>query len=179
MPKLIKSDRLILRPLSLSDYSFIRSLHSNPDVMKYISAGRMRSEQETRENLEKVLLMGVQNPVLGGWIVVLRETMEEVGNVIIRKPATREEMEGVEIGYSFLPKFWGKGYATEAAKCMIDYAYRELGNIKIVALIDPEHLASRNTLLKLGFKTAGYSEYIDPSTGVGLPTEVLEIAASS
>lgn len=179
MPKLIKSDRLTLRPLMRSDYSFLRSLHSNPEVMRYISSGRIRSEEETYGVIERGLLMEVENPLLGGWIVLFTETMQEIGNVVLRKPATREETEGLEIGYIFIPEYWGRGLATEAARCIMDYAYREIGDVKLVALIDPDNEASRKTLLKLGFRTTGFSEYVDPGTGIGVPTEVLEVKTSS
>lgn len=173
MPKQISTERLILRPITACDFTFMRTLHSNEDVMKYIGNGFPRSEEETLTALNKYLDLEKENPLLGGWIAVLKDTKEEVGNLIIRFPATMEPLEGYEIGYSFSPEHWGKGYATEASKGIVDYINLEFGDVTIIALIDSNNHASRNTLSKLGFMPSGFSSYLDPSTGEMKPTEVL------
>lgn len=173
MPKLIVTTRMTLKPLTWEDFDFLRSLQTDPDVMKFIGSGHLRTEAETKMAMEKYFEMEKENPILGGWVALLNDTSEEIGNLIIRRPATKEEMEGFEIGYSFHSKHWGKGYATEAAKEIIEYAYRELGDVRIIALIDPSNGPSRKTLTKLGFHSSGFSEYVDPSTGNIKATEVL------
>lgn len=173
MPQLITTKRMTLRPLKRGDFEFLRSLHSDPEVMKYIGSGSPRAEDETRLAMDKYFTMEDENPFLGAWIAFLTDSKEEIGNLIIRKPATKEETEGYEIGYSFHPQHWGKGYATEAAKEIIEYAYRVFGPVQMVALIEPSNEASRKTLTKLGFHTSGFSDYVDPSTGLIKKTEVL------
>lgn len=173
MPKQIETTRLILRPLEQNDFAFLRSMHTDPEVMKHIGVGRVRTEEESRASLQKYFELYDENPLLGGWVAELKTTGEKVGNLIIRKPATSTPMEGLEIGYMFTRAHWGYGYATEASKEIIKYAKREFGEVKIVALINPANDASRRTLEKLGFKSVGFDEYVDPTTGTKMPTEIL------
>lgn len=175
MPKPFETDRLVLKPVTQSDYAFIRSLHTNPEVMKYIGSGLPRTEEQSAAGMEKMLKMQIETPLLGAWIAFLKETHEPIGNLIIRKPATAEETEGLEIGYSFAQAHWGKGYATECSRGMIEYAYREFGPVRMVALIEPLNEASRKTLVKVGFTTIGTTTYLDPTSGQLKPTEILEI----
>lgn len=177
MPKSFQTPRLTVRPITLSDYDFMRALHTSPEVMKYIGGGTTRTAEQTKAVMNKYIQLEVENPLLGGWIAFLTETNEPVGNLIIRKPATHEETEGLEIGYSFSEANWGKGFATECAQGMIEYAKREFGPVRIVALIESTNEASRKTLNKVGFKSIGFTQYVDPSTGTLKPTEILEIPA--
>jgi [ribosomal protein S5]-alanine N-acetyltransferase len=55
-----------------------------------------------------------------------------------------------ELGYRFMQKYWGKGYATEAAKAMIDYGFNEMGLTEIYAMTDIDNKASRHVLEKCG-----------------------------
>lgn len=175
MPKHIATPRIILKPVTLNDCDFIFSLHSNPEVMKYIGNGVPRDEQQCRASVDRYLKIQADEPLLGAWIACLKDTDEPIGSLILRKPATAEETEGLEIGYSFVVPHWGKGYATECSKGIIDYAYQEFGSVRIVALIEPTNDASRKTLIKLGFTPAGFTTYLDATNGVIKPTEILEI----
>ncbi len=174
MQKSLETDRLILRPLKLSDYAFVRTLHTDPKVMRYIASGPARSEAQTRESIQKSLAMKEANPCLGTWIAELRETQVTMGTLILRTPATAEKTEGIEIGFIFAAEHWGKGYATEASRRLIQYVHDALGDVRIVALINAANQASRNTLQKLGFKTVGTTEYVNPVGGEVLPSEILE-----
>jgi len=58
----------------------------------------------------------------------------------------------VELGYTFSTEHWGYGYATESAKAMRDFAFRELKLSSIVSAIAPGNLASKNVARKLGFE---------------------------
>lgn len=179
MPKLIQTDRLILKPVTQEDYAFIRTLHGSPAVMKYIGSGLPRTEAESRMGMERMLKIQSDTPLLGAWIAFLKDSGEPVGNLIIRRPATAEETEGLEIGYSFTEAHWGKGFATECSRGMIEYAYQEFGPVRIVALIEPKNDASRKTLMKLGFNSVGTTQYLDPTSGLLKPTEILEIKPCS
>ena len=175
MPHLHESSRLILRPMSKSDFSFMRELHSSAEVMNYIGSGLVRSEEQTSAGMERALQIEIEDSRLGSWIVIEKESTKAIGNLIIRHPSTNEPQAGLEIGYSFLPEHWGKGFATEAAAAMVSYAKQYFGNVRMVALIEPSNSASRKILEKIGFKPAGMSEYVDPTTGDIKPTEILEI----
>jgi RimJ/RimL family protein N-acetyltransferase len=61
------------------------------------------------------------------------------------------EIGDTELGYRFLPEFWGKGLATEAGRASIDFARSDLGLTRLVALVHPDNVASAGVLAKLRF----------------------------
>ena len=61
------------------------------------------------------------------------------------------EIGETELGYRFMPEFWGLGLATEAGRASIEFARSDLGLRRLVAMVHPENLASANVLIKLGF----------------------------
>ena len=66
--------------------------------------------------------------------------------------------ETLEMGYHFLPQFWGHGYATEAASACLTYAFEQWGAKRIVAYVHPENHASRRLLERLHFVEDGLDE---------------------
>jgi ribosomal-protein-alanine N-acetyltransferase len=61
------------------------------------------------------------------------------------------EINDTELGYRFLPQFWGKGLATEAGRASIDFARTDLGLARLVGLVHPDNHDSAKVLTKLGF----------------------------
>ena len=61
----------------------------------------------------------------------------------------------VEIGYGLLPKYWGKGYATEAVIAAVEWALRQPGVMRIEAETEPDNTASQRVLEKSGFVPTG------------------------
>jgi RimJ/RimL family protein N-acetyltransferase len=85
----------------------------------------------------------------GLYLVELKGSGESMGMCgLIR----RNTLKDVDIGYAFLPKFWSRGYAFEAAGEMKRYAQEELQLKRLVAVVDPENPASIRLLEKLGMK---------------------------
>jgi ribosomal-protein-alanine N-acetyltransferase len=64
-----------------------------------------------------------------------------------------------EIGYRLLPKYWGRGLATEGARAMVDYSLRNLRVDKVVGVASPENLASRRVLEKAGLEFRKYDRF--------------------
>ena len=63
----------------------------------------------------------------------------------------RDQLDDVDLGYAYLPRFWGKGYAVEAAKATLEFGWRTVGLKRIVAITDPANTPSNRVLEKLGF----------------------------
>lgn len=173
MPYSIQTERLTLRPANQLDLDFISDVHADTNIMRYISGGVPRTREQSETSLKKMLQMEKEDPRLGLWIAELNN--EAIGFLLLRRPATAEKTEGLEIGFLFKSEYWNKGFATEASNAIIQYAQSHFGSVKMVALIDPQNNASRRTLNKLGFETAGSVNYIDPTNGNSLPTEILEL----
>lgn len=81
------------------------------------------------------------------WPIFELESDELVGCCGLRPYAENE----YEIGFHLRPKFWGKGYASEAANAVIDYAFTVLKAKKLFAGHNPKNIVSRKVLSKLGF----------------------------
>ena len=88
----------------------------------------------------------------GLYLVELKAVGEPIGMCGLIK---RETLKDVDLGFSFLPGYWGKGYAFEAASAVLSYANRTLGLSRIVAITSPDNVPSGKLLEKLGFLCEG------------------------
>ena len=147
--KILETDRLILRPMKEADAEFMLELLNDPSFIRNIGDRNVR----TLEGAEAYILDG---PVasyarngFGLYLVELKESGESIGICgLIR----RNTLNDVDIGYAFLSRFWSKGYAFESVMAMKQYAQGEIGLKRMVAVVDPENLASIRLLEKLGMK---------------------------
>ncbi len=147
---LLKTERLILRELNQDDIHMIYELNNNPDVMRYISSNSSKPTiEECKEGIKRCIKYYKDNKGLGLYATVIQETGEVIGWTAIKDLDKTDE---IEIGYRYLPKYWGRGYATEASKAVVDYGFYTLGLKKIVAVAQPENIASRRVLEKVGLK---------------------------
>lgn len=164
-PEIIMTNRLELRPVSLNEFEFIKSLQTNPKIMASIGPGAVRTPTQIQDSLDFYFNLRKENPLLGQWVIREKSLQKDIGAFILRPPATQEKLEGIEIGYTFTPETWGKGYATEAAGGVIDYTLRKLPRVRILALVDNGNEASKKVLSKVGMKPIGQMMYVNPITG--------------
>jgi len=171
--KLLTTERLRMRPLVSDDLSFFARVHADPEVARFLSSGKPRSYAETRTWLDKQIVWESEHGVsqmcvlsrdgerhLGRCGLSIFEVEREdhpargellraywgPGSAPAGVPVTRE----LEIGYLIDSEAWGVGYATEAARCMRDYAFEELGAPRVMALIHPRNPASVRVAEKAG-----------------------------
>jgi RimJ/RimL family protein N-acetyltransferase len=110
--------------------------------------GRPDIESEARKRLERMLLINQENPKIGLYKVSLRSNGNFVGHAKLEGTKKNE----AEIGYLLMPEFWGKGYGSEIAEKLVDQGklINEIHNL--IAIIDPENIASKRILEKQGFQ---------------------------
>ena len=158
--RILETERLHLRLTEMSDIQNMYELDSDPDVMKYINGGIPRTMEEIQANFTKF-----KDRILdhdrdyGCWMADLKENNENIGWFIL-KPIG-DEVPGIEVGYRLKKKYWGKGLATEGSLEMIRHGFDDLGLHEIVAIVEPEHRASRHVLEKCGLvyqKLVDYQE---------------------
>jgi len=105
----------------------------------------------TIEDAERYALNGpiasYEQHGFGLYLVVLQETGEAIGVCGLVK---REAFADADIGYAFLPDYWGKGYAIEATAATKSYAFEQLGQRRLLAIVNPENESSIRLLKKLG-----------------------------
>jgi ribosomal-protein-alanine N-acetyltransferase len=85
------------------------------------------------------------------WSIVEQSSGEFIGlSAILEKDIEGQTV--FDLGYFLLPPFWSQGYATEASRRVVAYAFEELGLPSLVAIIDPRNQASQSVALKLGMQ---------------------------
>ena len=158
----IETPRLILREIISEDLDRIFLLDSNPNVMKYIGVEPVKTIEESVETLKKIQKQYQENGI-ARWAVVEKESNLLIGWSGLK--LLTEPINGFknvyELGYRFLPEFWGKGYATESGKAVLEYGFNQMNLDAIYACVDIENFNSDKILKdKLGFELKG--TFIDP-----------------
>lgn len=148
MKKIIETERLILRPFTIEDAEASYEMNSDPEVMQYLGGVTVQSVDEVREILQKTTLADYEKHGFGRFAVIHKETNEFVGFCGLK---FIDEFGEVDHGYRFRPKFWRQGFGYEASLPCIDFAFNDLGLDRVVAIADPENIASVTLLTKLGF----------------------------
>jgi RimJ/RimL family protein N-acetyltransferase len=147
--KTFQTERLILRPMTEEDADFILELLNDPSFIRYIGDRNVRTLEGAKGYITNGPVASYAQNGFGLYLVELKESGESMGMCgLIR----RNTLKDVDIGYAFLPKFWSRGYAFEAATEMKRYAQEELQLKRLVAVVDPENPASIRLLEKLGMK---------------------------
>jgi RimJ/RimL family protein N-acetyltransferase len=131
-------------------------LWGDKDVTKFICATGMFTKQDIIDRLETE----IQNDKLFHiqyWPIFELSTEELIGCCGIRP--FNSEANSSEIGFHLRKKYWGMGYASEAAKAVIDYSFNSLKADKLYAGHHPQNEASKKLLTKLGFRYIGKNYY--------------------
>jgi len=147
-PILLETKRLILRAFTPADLADLHCQLSDPDVMRYYPA--VLSKEECEKWLQGIL-NDYQSNGFGMLAVHLKVTGEYVGQTGIM----RRLVDGCEhfyLSYLMCRKFWGYGYATEAAQRILDYGFQTLGIDKVEALIMPDNIRSIRLAERLGMQ---------------------------
>jgi RimJ/RimL family protein N-acetyltransferase len=152
MPHTLETGRLILRPFVVADVDEAYAvLESNPEVWRF-DPGYQRSYEERRKLIEKYAAFNEPDGV-GTLAVTLRAAGQLIGYVglqlyvLPREPLATPE---VELYYKLGRAWWGQGYAQEACRAMLDFAFHELRLTRIVTITQPDNDHSLRLLEKLG-----------------------------
>lgn len=151
MSVIFETERLRVRRFTPFDYEHYFSLQGNPEVMQYIRPARTREESDLFLS-EKILSVAADD-YKGYWAVEMKDSGQFVGCfVIIPMP---DDAEKTQMGYSYLPEHWGKGYASEVAKEGVKYFYECTPLDEIYGVTEKENMASQKVLLNAGFRFHG------------------------
>lgn len=153
MPQKIETERLILREIIPSDDERLFILDSDPEVHKYIGTEPLTDIQQAREYIKLIRQQYVDFGI-GRWAVIEKESNLLIGWSGIKYYNTpiNKHIDFYELGYRFIPEFWGKGYATETAKAWLNYGFQKFKTNEIYAMTDIHNMNSKNVLVKAGFK---------------------------
>lgn len=144
---ILETDRLILREFSTDDAAFILEILNEPSFIRNIGDRGVREIEGAISYILNGPVTSYAKNGFGLYLVKLKETGDSIGMCgLIKRPT----LEDVDIGYAFLPRFWSKGYAVEAAGAIKEYAKNVIGLNRLVAIVDPTNEGSIRLLEKIG-----------------------------
>ena len=142
----IRTERLLLRRPTMDDLGAMYEIMSSPPAMRYWSTMPHASLEVTRPWLEQM----IARTAAGGEDFLIEHQGRVIGNVGAgRLP---------EFGFILHPDYWGRGFASEASRAFVDYAFGLSRISELTADVDPRNAASLNVLGKLGFIVTGTAE---------------------
>lgn len=148
MDTVIDTPRLVLRRFHESDVEALYELCSRPEIVRYAQGSPVASIEEARELMEAAPFHDYATYGYGRFACVWKDSGAVIGFSGLKFVP---ELSDTELGYRFLPEFWGMGLATEAGRASIEFATSTLGLTRLVALVHPDNTASARVVEKLGF----------------------------
>ena len=155
----LQTERLLIRHMTPDDAAFMLELLNGDAWLRFIGDRGVRTLIDARRYILDGPVAMVERLGFGFYIVALQENGCPIG---VAGLAKRDFLDDVDIGYAFLPAYWGKGYAFEAASAVLAYAVEELGLRRIVATVRAENASSIGLLNKLGLR---FERAITPPDG--------------
>jgi ribosomal-protein-alanine N-acetyltransferase len=146
---ILETERLILRQMNVEDTEFIFELVNETAFIRNIGDKGVRSLTDAREYISNGPVASYAEFGFGLYLVELKETGAAIGICGLLK---RDSPEDVDIGFAFLEKFWGKGFAYESAVAVMEYGRNALGLKRIVAITSPDNEGSIRVLAKIGLQ---------------------------
>jgi len=145
----IETERLILRRLSYDDTAFIVELVNEPAFRRYIGDKNVRNAADARAYLRDGPIGSYERFGFGLFLAMPKETGASAGICGLVK---RDAFDDPDLGFAFLERYCGRGFAFEASRAVLDYGFDSLGLERIIAMADPDNERSVRLLAKLGMQ---------------------------
>jgi RimJ/RimL family protein N-acetyltransferase len=142
----LETERLLLREWRADDLDGYAAMSRDPEVVRHVG------EPQDRTASWRGMALHAGHWALrgyGNWAVERGEDGELLGRVGLWQP---EGWPGLELGWMLARHAWGRGYATEAARAAMAWAWAELGAAELISLIRPENARSARVAERLGFR---------------------------
>ncbi|MUL39356.1 GNAT family N-acetyltransferase [Gloeocapsopsis dulcis] len=157
MAQITETQRLLIRgwhPQADTEHAF--QMYSDPKVTKFLIT-KVDSLGEAYKLLERwVNIFANRNNGSGQWAITLKETQEVVGMIALMQLRDGEELtQDYEIGWHLKQVAWGQGYATEAAKAVLEYGFNSLKLPVVYSIMHPENISSVRVVKRLGMSRVG------------------------
>lgn len=149
--------------MSLEDADLILELYNMPNFIKFIGDRNIRTLEDAENYIQSKFLPQFDKLGFGNYLIVLKEGNQKIGGVGIFE---REGLDIVDIGFSVLEKFEGKGYMFEAAQKVKSIGMNDFGLKKVSAITTKDNISSQKLIERLGLRFQKY---------VTLPNEVEEL----
>ncbi|HEY1089661.1 MAG TPA: GNAT family N-acetyltransferase [Burkholderiaceae bacterium] len=160
---ILSTERLHLRWFDEADGAFVCELLNEPSWLEMIGDRGVRTPEQASVWIRERLIGNYRAQGFGFWAVVRQSDGALLGMCGLVK---RDELPEVDIGYAFVPRAWGQGYAREAAAACLRYARETLGLRTLLAITAPHNEASSRLLEAIGLRyieTRNLDEHIGES----------------
>lgn len=158
---IVETARLRLEPYDDTHYQGLRVMDSDAEVMRYINHGIAKTPEQTWETLRRVQQRWQQYGY--SWWAIKEQVSGEIVGAACLQHLGNNDNAPLELGWRLLPNHTGKGYATEAARAIIDFAVKQTGTDYLVAVADPENIPSQRVMQRLGMTYKGIEPHYDIS----------------
>lgn len=141
--------------MTVEDAPFVYELLNSPLWLRFIGDRGVHSLEDAEKQIVDKYLPSYKNG-LGNFLVVEKQTGKSIGSCGLYQ---RDNLDHPDIGFAFLPEFFGKGYGWEAASAIKSYAFDQLKLTTILGFTLPNNSASRKLLEKLGLRVTGTFQF--------------------
>ncbi len=148
--KILETERLYLRQFTLEDAALLYEMHQDPAITKYTGDPTPWDSLERVEQILKDTILPQYKNKIGRWAVHLKESDAFIGWCGLKDIGGE-----VDLGYRYIQQYWGNGFATEAAKAVLEYGIN-IGLKNIIGRAAVENAASVIVLKKIGLTFKEY-----------------------
>lgn len=141
--------------MTVGDAPFVYELLNSPLWLRFIGDRGVHSLEDAEKQIVEKYLPSYKNG-LGNFLVVEKQTGKSIGSCGLYQ---RDNLDHPDIGFAFLPEFFGKGYGWEAASAIKSYAFNQLKLTTLLGFTLPNNSASRKLLEKLGLRVTGTFQF--------------------
>lgn len=156
--KILETDRLIVRQVTIDDAEFILGLLNEPSWLRFIGDKGVRTLDDARNYILTGPVESYRRFGFGLYVTQQKSDGALIGLCGLLK---RDVLPDADIGFAFLPAFWRKGLAHEAASAVLEHGRTVLGLKRIVAITNPDNESSIRLLEKLGMRLDGTARLSD------------------
>jgi RimJ/RimL family protein N-acetyltransferase len=154
MRRVLTTENLYFRRFVHTDADSVLELNSDSLVTRF-THDTIYTREQAESVINRSIIPHYEMFGYGRWAVLRKSDNRFIGWCGLKfRPSTGL----IDLGYRFIPLFWGQGYATEAAKGTIQYAFNKLKIKSLTAAAEPANMASIHVLKHCGFKETGYGE---------------------
>lgn len=159
----LETERLILRELVESDIDGIFELDSNEEVHEYLGKNPIKTKDEALTNIQFIRTQYKEFGI-GRFACIEKSSGEFIGWSGLKfNTGEKEVLNGyqdfIDIGYRFIPKYWGKGYGYESAVACLKFGFKEMNYDAIYGAADIENIGSNKILSKIGLQFVNEFKY--------------------
>lgn len=150
--KVFETERLLLKPTSEDDAEFIFELMNTSKFLEYIGDRNVKTVDSAKEYIKNKMLPQQKTLGYSNFTLIKKSDNTKIGTCGL---FDREGLEGIDIGFAFLPEYEKQGFAFESADKLKNIAFNEFGITTISAITSKDNIPSQKLLKKLGLKLTG------------------------